>query len=75
MKVYAAQIVDEPENAPVLLLATSEADLLVKLKAELSWLDGVDDCKDADEVSELYEEYTQDRGEMYAGVFTEEQDL
>lgn len=77
MKVFAAQIVDEPENAPTLLLATSEADLLTKLKAcgDLQHLEGLQECSTADEISELYSEYNEERGEMYAGLFLEEQDL
>lgn len=41
MQVHCAQIVDEPENAPTLLLAHSEAELLAKLQAhsDLAFLD------------------------------------
>lgn len=75
MKVFYAQIVGEPENAPTLLLAKTEDELLVKIKAELSWLDGINDCADLDEAYELYDEHCQDKGNSYGGLFTGEQDL
>ena len=74
MQIHCAQIVDEPENAPTLLLAASEAELLQKLKAcgDLQWLDGLEDCDSLDAVCELYSEQHE---EMYAGIFYEVQEL
>jgi hypothetical protein len=74
MKVFAAQIVDEPENAPTLLLATSEEELLQKLKAcsDLQGLDGLQDATTCEEVSDLWEDQSVD---PYAGIFLEEQEL
>ena len=75
MKVFTAQIVGEPENAPTLLLATTEEALLEKVKAELSWLAGISDCASCDDVYELYDEHCQDKGNSYGGLFTGEQDV
>lgn len=74
--MHCAQIVDEPENAPTLLLAASEAELLVKLKAcgDLANID-VQDCTTIEEISELYQADCDERGEMYAGLFYEVQEL
>lgn len=75
MKVWTAMIVDEPENAPTLLLATTEAKLLEAVKTELNWLAGVADCTELDDIAELYQEHCEDKGESYAGLFTGEDEV
>jgi hypothetical protein len=76
MKIHTAMIVDEPENAPVLLLAKTEEELLAKVKKEMSgWFDGVQEATSLDELSDLYDEYSQERGEVYAGMFHSVEEL
>jgi hypothetical protein len=79
MKVFAAQIVDEPENAPTLILATSEEELLQKLKADasgLQHLNGLQEATTCEEVAELWED-AKEEGMLYeySGVFLSEQEL
>jgi hypothetical protein len=76
MKVFTAMIVEERENAPALLLASTEEKLLVKAKEELSWLDGVEDATSLEELSELYDDWAATDGcNSYAGIFTGEQEV
>ncbi len=75
MKVWTAMIVDEPENAPTLLLASSEEKLLEAVKKEFPWLDGVNDRTTLEEVEELFQEACSDRGEPYSGLFTSEDEV
>ena len=76
MKIFCAQIVDEPENAPTLLLALSEGELLEKLRNDSDVRavcgDAVEHYISAEEIAELYSEMHSD---MYAGIFLEEQEL
>ena len=78
MQVHCAQIVDEPENAPVLVLAHSEAELIAKLKVEgaLSFLpaDQLAACETLDDIHELYDNNRDDLYD-YAGLFCEVQEL
>lgn len=74
MKIFTAMIVRDPENCPDLLLAKTEAELLTKLKAELTWLDMIDETRTVDDVVQLYAVYgTDNYPDAY--IFTGTQDL
>lgn len=75
MKIFCAQIVDEPENAPTLLLAKSEAELLAKVKNELIYVEGMGNAATLDDAADAYDAYNSERAERYAGLFWQEKDL
>jgi hypothetical protein len=66
MKVFYAMIVDEPENAPMLLLSQTQEELLTKAKEELSWLDNIDEATTLESVEELYDGFYETEGGSYA---------
>lgn len=78
LKLHIATIVDEPENAPTVLVAQSEDELLQKLKdcGELQHLTDLQTASTCEEVSDLWDD-AKDEGMMYeySGVFLSEQEL
>ena len=75
VKIHYAQIVDEPENAPTLVLAKSEEELLQKLKvhSDLQHLVGIQDITSIEEIQELWEDDF--NAPAYSGVFVGEDEL
>jgi len=78
MQVHIATIVNEPENAPTVVIAKSKPELFQQLMEhdELSHLD-LNGCTTCDDICERFTDASEDDmdGNMYAGLFIEVQDL
>lgn len=78
LKLYIVTIVDEPENAPTVLIGQSDEEIFQKLKScdEVQHLTDLDKAQNCEEIAEMWEN-AKDEGMLYeySGIFLEEQTL